>query len=194
MCGEYGEDFGRPHFHACLFNLDFPDRTVHSRTGSGFIIYRSAVLEKLWPFGFASVSDFSFETAAYVARYVMKKVTGDAADSHYRVVDPETGEVRSRTPEFNHMSLRPGIGAAWFAKYGFSDVVVRDAVVINGVEASVPRYYDKLLKRADSLRYDDIKTQRVLDAYRNKEDNTDTRLATKEIVTRARISSLKRTL
>lgn len=72
MCGEYGENYGRPHFHACVFGLDFPDRVIHSRTGSDHFIYRSEILEKLWPFGFSSVADFSFETAAYVARYVMK--------------------------------------------------------------------------------------------------------------------------
>ena len=27
MCGEYGEDFSRPHYHALLFNCFFPDRS-----------------------------------------------------------------------------------------------------------------------------------------------------------------------
>lgn len=194
MCGEYGENYGRPHYHACIFGLDFPDRTVHARTGSGFFIYRSKILEQLWPHGFASVADFSFESAAYVARYVMKKITGQAAESHYEVYDEVTGEIFNRTPEFNHMSLKPGIGALWFEKFGMTDVVVRDAVVINGVEATVPRYYDKLLKRRDPLRYDDIKTQRVLDSYRLRGDNTDERLAVKEEVLRARIRTLRRSI
>ena len=30
MCGEYGEDFSRPHYHALLFNCFFPDRKKHS--------------------------------------------------------------------------------------------------------------------------------------------------------------------
>lgn len=194
MCGEYGENYGRPHFHACVFGLDFPDRVIHSRTGSDHFIYRSEILEKLWPFGFSSVADFSFETAAYVARYVMKKITGRKAVAHYEVLDVMTGEIISRNPEFCRMSLKPGIGATWFAKYGNSDVVVRDSVVINGVESTVPRYYDKLLKRSDPMKYDDIKTQRMLDNYKFRADNSPQRLEAKETVVKARISQLKRSI
>ena len=89
----------------------------HNKEASGATLYRSDTLESLWTYGFSSIGDVTFESAAYVARYVMKKVTGDAAESHYTVVDPETGEITVRTPEFNKMSLRPGIGAGWFDKY-----------------------------------------------------------------------------
>ena len=143
---------------------------------------------------FSSVADFSFESAAYVARYVMKKVTGDAAEAHYRIVSRETGEIFDRVPEFNRMSLKPGIGALWWEQYGQTDVVHRDRVVVNGSESSVPRYYDKLLRRCNLLQYDDAKTRRALDNYSRRADNTDTRLAVKETVTKARISSLKRSL
>ena len=79
MAGEYGENFGRPHFHSCLFGIDFPDRELFSRTPSGSLIYRSKILESLWPHGYSSVGNFYFKSAAYVARYVMKKITGDPA-------------------------------------------------------------------------------------------------------------------
>lgn len=194
MCGEYGENYGRPHYHACLFNFDFPDRVIHSRTGSGFFIYTSAILGQLWPYGFSSVSDFSFETAAYVARYVMKKVTGFAGKRHYEVLDEMSGEIINRSPEFCRMSLRPGIGARWFEKYYHSDVAVRDKVVVRGHECTVPRYYDKLLKRNDPLQYDDVKCKRELDNYARRSDNTVTRLRDKEIVAKARVKFLKRTL
>lgn len=194
MAGEYGESYGRPHFHACLFGYDFPDRVVHARVGSGFFIYRSAILENLWPFGFSSVADFSFETAAYVARYIMKKVTGQAADMHYLVVDKDTGELYNRTPEFCRMSLKPGIGATWFDKYGLTDVVVRDRVIVRGKSCPVPRYYDKILEKVDPLRLDDNKQKRELDRLANRCDNTDARLEAKRRFTEARISFLKRTL
>ena len=32
MCGEYGDLFGRPHYHACLFNFDAPDKVLYRRT------------------------------------------------------------------------------------------------------------------------------------------------------------------
>lgn len=84
MCGEYGEQLGRPHFHACIFGMDFADKKLWKTTGSKSKLYRSAELEKLWTFGFSSVGDVNFESAAYVARYIMKKVTGEAATEHYR--------------------------------------------------------------------------------------------------------------
>ncbi|AXH74125.1 MAG: replication initiator protein [Microviridae sp.] len=82
MCGEYGENFGRPHFHACLFNHDFSDKKLW-KTVNKMPLFRSAELEELWPFGFSSIGSVTFESAAYVARYIMKKITGEAAEKHY---------------------------------------------------------------------------------------------------------------
>lgn len=193
MCGEYGGDFGRPHFHAMLFGTDFDDKVLHAKTGSGSYIYRSKTLESLWTFGFSSIGDATFETAAYVARYVMKKVTGKAAKGHYEIVDCESGEISDRTPEFNRMSLKPGIGGAWFDKFS-ADVYPHDFVVVNGVTAKPPRYYDRLLKRIDADVYDEIVEQRMLDMGEKWRDNTRARLAVKETVTKARLAKFRRDL
>lgn len=162
MCGEYGSENFRPHYHACVFGYDFPDRVLWSLSPSGYNLYRSSVLESLWPFGFSSVADLSFESAAYVARYVLKKVTGDLAESHYSFTDVETGEVFQRVPEYARMSTHPGIAAAWFDKYS-SDVYNddRDFVVVNGRTCKPPRYFDKLLKRVDPVLYEYVKSDRI---------------------------------
>lgn len=47
MCGEYGPTNGRPHYHACLFNVDFPDMVPAGKSKSGQIMYKSAELESL---------------------------------------------------------------------------------------------------------------------------------------------------
>lgn len=197
MAGEYGEEFGRPHFHACLFGVDFPDRVFFTRSPSGEPIYRSAILEKLWPYGYSSVGNFDFKTAAYVARYVMKKITGDAADDHYETLDPTTGEVFWREPEFNRMSLKPGIGATWFQKYK-SDVYPHDHVIVNGKPVSVPRYYDKLYERDDSDNLVTLDTKirpaRLQKAKLSLDDNTPMRLQVKEQVAIANLSRLRRKL
>lgn len=159
MCGEYGPQLSRPHFHACIFGTDFPDRVHWSTSSSGHSLYRSAALERLWPVGFSSVAELNFETAAYVARYSLGKITGDLAEAHYRFVDADTGEVSQRTPEFCHMSLKPGIGGQWFDKYS-ADVLNGDFVVINGRKCRPPRYFDKLLRRLDRVEYDFVKSDR----------------------------------
>ena len=47
--GEYGEQGTiRPHFHACLFGYDFPDKVFYKNTSSGERIYTSKLLESLW--------------------------------------------------------------------------------------------------------------------------------------------------
>ncbi|QKI28921.1 VP4 [Kummerowia striata gokushovirus] len=191
MCGEYGENFGRPHFHACLFGIAFTDRKYIGDAGSGMKLYRSATLERLWPHGFSSVGNVTFESAAYVARYALKKVTGQAAVEHYRCVDLDTGEVVDRVPEFCHMSLKPGIGALWYERF-HKGVFPRDWVVINGKRCRVPRYYDKMLKRADGFMLDDVKYARELDAMKWAHDNTVERLRVKEQVLHATVSFLPR--
>lgn len=197
MAGEYGENFGRPHFHACLFGIDFPDRDFLMKSPSGSIIYRSKILESLWTYGFSSIGNFDFKSAAYVARYCMKKITGDAADSHYETLNPLTGEVYWREPEFNKMSLKPGIGATWFEKY-HKDVFPHDHVIVNSKPVSVPRYYDKLFERLDSDNLvtleTEIKPSRLEKAMKSLDDNTPERLLVKEQVTIANLQRLKRKL
>lgn len=193
MCGEYGTEFGRPHFHACIFGYDFIDRIPFKRSDSGSIIYRSPSLEKLWTFGFSSVGAFDFKSAAYVARYCMKKVNGELADQYYETIDPITGEVFWKVPEFNRCSLKPGIGATWFDKYT-SDVFPHDRVIVNGKECGVPRYYDNLYERSgfDGC-YElnvNIKPRRLEKI--NLDDNTPDRLLVKEQVALANLSKLKR--
>lgn len=189
MCGEYGPENGRPHYHGCIFNYDFADKTYFARSPSGEKIYRSDLLERLWPFGFASVGAVTFESAAYVARYCVQKVTGHNAKAHYARCDAD-GEY-SLPPEFNHMSLKPGIGRPWLEKYK-ADVYPHDFVVVNGKECKPPKYYDKLFSVSDPDTFEDLQFLREQDSRSRFEDNTDDRLRVKEIVTRARVSLLER--
>ncbi len=187
MCGEYGAEHARPHYHACIFGTDFPDRVVWERSSTGHDIYRSPQLEKLWPFGYSSVADLSFESAAYVARYVLKKITGDAAEQHYRFIDAETGEVYQRVPEFARMSLKPGIGGPFFDKFK-EDVYPHDYVVVNGHKCRPPRYFDKLFKRFDRAEYDLLKSDRSCNPA--SVHNSSSRLAVRETVQIAALKQL----
>lgn len=198
MCGEYGEDFARPHYHVCLFGEDFrSDRKIHSSSGSGFYNYTSDILTDVWGMGFATIGDLTFESAAYTARYVMKKINGDAADEHYKVVDSDTGEIYWRVPEFAHMSLKPGIGANWLAQY-HSDVYPHDRVIVNGRACKPPRYYDKrydkLYNNSINFELDDVKFKRLEEALKHIDDNSPERLKAREQVAIARLSYKLRSL
>lgn len=192
MCGEYGETTWRPHFHACLFGLFFADRVPFKQSGSVSQLYVSKVLQELWPFGHSSIGDVTFESAAYCARYVMKKVNGDRALEHYTRVNGLTGEVHVLTPEFAHMSLKPGIGGTWFAKFK-SDVFgdTKDGVVIHGRKFKPPRYYDKLLERICEDSSEWVKYMRYLKPLQEA-DQTEARLRDREAVSRAKVGFFNR--
>ncbi len=194
VAGEYGDDRSRPHFHACIFGHIPDDLRLHGKSESGQYIYTSAFLASLWPFGYSSVGELTFESAAYVARYVMKKITGPNSDRHYEVVDSSTGEISDRRPEYCRMSLKPGIGADWFRKFS-SDVYPHDHVFSRGRPAKPPRYYDKLLDRVDPDLLEAIKFSRSEKARERFEDNSPERLAVKETLANRRVSDfLKRRL
>lgn len=180
-CGEYGDRNLRPHYHACIFGMDFSDdRRLWSKSGVNRL-YVSDSLSDTWKLGFATVGSLTYESAAYVARYVMKKRTGPQAAEHYERVNPETGEVFSVVPEYVTMSRRPGIGATWFEKY-VDDVFPRDEVVYQGRKFRVPRYYDDLLERRPSgpSLLLDLKAKRCYAAGQHSEDLTPDRLRDRE--------------
>lgn len=140
-CGEYGEKLGRPHYHACIFNYDFPDKELIQQREDGNY-YRSSKLEEIWGKGHAILGAVTFESAAYVARYITKKVTGQPALLHYNDIDFSTGEIlKERSAEYVTMSRRPGIGKGWIEKYR-DNTYANDRVVINGKAVRPPKYYD----------------------------------------------------
>lgn len=192
MCGEYGDKNDRPHYHAGIFGTGFrSDRKYWRRTDAGYRIYRSPTLESLWPFGNSEIGELTTQSAAYMARYTFKKVTGAPSEKHYEAVDKDSGEIGRREPEFCRMSLRPGIGAKWFALYG-KQAYAFDRVVVNGVPSRPPRYYDVLQERVDPEQLEQVKYLREQRAKLGAADNTAERLADREKVTSARMRFFKR--
>lgn len=130
QCGEYGEMLSRPHHHAILFNLDFPDKRAHGGDGD-CKTYVSESLDKLWSHGYCVIGSATFESAGYIARYALKKVVGQRAASWYN----------GRVPEYMTMSRRPGIGFGHVVRHG-RDIYPSDECVVRGVACRPPRYYD----------------------------------------------------
>ncbi len=192
-CGEYGDEKNsfRPHFHACLFNVDFDDkRFLFSKNGKK--IYTSKTLDEIWEErGWASTAELEFESAAYVARYTLKKVVGQMADGHYLRFDRETGEFYSLRPEFAFMSN--GIGSTWFRKFG-EEVFPSDEVICRGRRMRPPRYFDQLLERADVKLLMELKYDRAKEARKFAYDNTPDRRRVRETVQLKRLEMLPRNL
>lgn len=193
MAGEYGETFGRPHYHAILFGIDFADKLYHGRTASGEKIYKSPTLDKLWGNGYSSIGSVTFASAAYISRYIMKKRTGDKT-KEYEIIDLETGEIIKKTKEYNCMSRKPGIAKTWYQQYQ-NDIINGDKVITkSGMILKPPRYYDKLLKKHDRALYESTKRAREIEALARASNNTPERLAVQEIVAESKARHQTRNL
>lgn len=180
QCGEYGEKMLRPHHHAIIFNFDFPDK-VYLKSKGGYPLYISESLAKLWPYGYHLIGGVTFESAAYVARYILKKWKGDKKDEHY-------GELE---PEYTTMSRRPGIAREWFETYK-KDVYPNDSVIIRGdLSARPPKYYDALFDLEDPELFARIKERRKNKA-KNNPNNEFERLEVREKVQKAKLKKLVR--
>lgn len=196
-CGEYGEQNGRPHYHAAIFGEDFKaDRVLDKTTPAGFPLYTSQELTDLWTHGRAWIGELTFESAAYVARYIMKKVTGPNSSAHYeREGLQHEGEITELLPEYTTMSRRPGIGTTWFEKF-HTDVYPSDEVIINGKSAVPPSFYDKKLERTEPETHHLVVTRRKAKARkeRRQKDQTEERLDVREQVKLAEIKHFTRNL
>lgn len=178
-CGEYGEKGGRPHYHYILFGHDFEDKVFHNVSGENRV-YTSATLERLWPYGFSLIGGVTFESAAYVARYCLKKITGEQATEHYQ----------GRRPEYATMSN--GIGAEWLEKF-HRDVYPKDFVTRDGIKMKPSRYYDELMEKWDPELMRRVRAERPVEhVLRKSEDRRSRRLRVREIVQDERAKLLKR--
>jgi len=179
MCGEYGEQNLRPHYHACLFNITFRDQKTYKLNDQGHYIYSSPTLDKLWGLGMSTVAPLNLQTAGYTARYFFKRNS----------LAEELGLKR----EYGKCSTNPGIGRGWFDKHAGTDMLPGDYVIHKGVRCPVPPYYDKLTKRA-GLDLDQVKRDREANALKHRADNTASRLLVKEEVKTAQLRTLQRKL
>ncbi|AXH74040.1 MAG: replication initiator protein [Microviridae sp.] len=195
-CGEYGDQTRRPHYHIIFFGIDFhEDRKKHSTGKRGNPLYTSQTLQNAWPYGHSSVGEFNYATAAYTARYIMKKQLGkDSANRDaYTRFDSVTGELFQVTPEFSLMSRKPGIGTGWYEKYS-SDAFPSDFLVHEGKKHPVPRFYfNKLEKEAPDV-HQLLKTKRAHARKSDYANNTPDRLYTREEVKLSKIKQLTRDL
>lgn len=191
-CGEYGGETQRPHYHAALFGIDFHDCILYKET-NGIKLYISPTLEKIWGKGICSVGHLTFDSAAYVARYICKKITGDQAAEHYERIDEYTGEIINLQPEYCTMSRNDGIGRGFYDEFS-TDIFPNDICIYKGKPCKPPRYYDNLYELTNPEEYKCVKDKRKRGALKHAHDNTPERLATKEKVKKAQYQQLKRTL
>lgn len=139
-CGEYGEQFQRPHYHLILFNLPMFDLVPFGKNELGQTYFYSQILSNIWGKGFVGVANVTWETCAYVARYVMKKQKGPGSAEYY----DQLGQV----PEFVLMSRRPGIGRDYYEN-NKEQIYATDEIILPGKDGKAQvlkpsHYYDKL--------------------------------------------------
>lgn len=191
QCGEYGGNTNRPHYHAIIFGLDFADKRPFKKGKRGDQLYTSAKLDELWGLGFCSIGSVSTKSAGYVARYSLKKVNGEAAAEHYTYVDEKTGEISTLAKEF--VAVSQGVGKRHFEDFK-EQMYLRDSCILDGKQAPVPKYYDRLLGSENEEWLAKIKAERVERAKLNAANNTPERLRVREEVKKAQTTLLTRDL
>lgn len=130
LCGEYGTEKGRPHYHAILFGLSTAD---------------TEIIEKAWGMGYVTVSEVTRGRIAYTAKYVQKALLGK--NKHY-----EDG----RRSEFALMSRRPGLGHDFIEAMAHGlkrqadnpDVCLQGLARVDGRKYPIDRYGRNLLQQA----------------------------------------------
>lgn len=174
-----------------LLNSDFDDRKL-VKSGTEYNLYASKLLSELWPHGHHAIGNVDFHSAAYVARYCTKK------NQNGKTVDD------GRLPEFITMSRRPGLGAGYFEKFR-DELLAHDTVIVNGVPAAMPRFYDGRLTGIPTLietREGHLFTKLEMIKFRRRRkltwaqrlDNKTTRLRVREVVALAKQNLKKRAI
>lgn len=176
MSGEYGSKNNRSHWHAILFNFDFPDKKLQY-VSKGYRHYSSDSLNRLWsvydrkdniyvPIGFTDLADCDVDCCAYVSQYVLKKANDFGEKPVYvdnMMNDDGTVtplELIDRVAPMVRSSRNPSIGLDWFKKYGSQFVELGYVPVKSGdkfINIKCPKYYNDKFEEIYPEKYSVIK-------------------------------------
>lgn len=151
-CGEYGSTSLRPHYHVIVFGLDLDDLIEVKKSRSGFPLYQSDLVDKAWNKGYVLLSDNNWQTAAYTARYIMKKQKGEDAYIY---------EEFNIEPEFVRMSRMPGIGRQYYDDHKH-EIYKNDEIIFNdGMTVKPPKYFDDLYSKEYPELFEQVREKRI---------------------------------
>lgn len=167
-CGEYGGQTFRPHYHLIIFGLHLDDLLPNGKNPLGDQYFESKFLDLIWDKGFVSVGSVTYESCAYVGRYVTKKIGDNKLDYDELGIEPE----------FTLMSRKPGIGYQYYVDH--PEIYDTDEVHLKtekkGVSFRPPRYFDKQMERDDPNKLKGVKCRRIDNAliqHYNRMRNSD---------------------
>jgi len=182
MCGEYGEQTLRPHYHALLFGLAIPDiqrfgmRRRHP-------VYRSQVLTDLWRLGHVEVGSVTAASARYCAGYVLKQ------SGTPQPVDQSTGELMPVVKPYGRMSLKPGLGDGWIRRF-YPEAFAHGACYSQDQRFSIPGRFRDILSELDPQAFETLKQAAIAKALASP-DNSRARLEVRESVQLGKLSKLR---
>ena len=164
--GEYGETTKRPHYHMILMNcpLDISQFYDFHIDGRGKEHWKSPEIEKYWDKGIIDIGEVEYASAAYVARYCMKKITDDPDKTKYWA--------NGMYPEFVRMSRRPGIGSKYFNE-NMETIYKNDKLYVKNfhgktIEVKPPKAWDKKFKELHPKEWFNIQRSRKECMMRSK--------------------------
>ena len=162
----------------------------YKNNNAGDAIYQCTEIEEIWGKGFITIAHLSWETAAYTARYIMKKQFGKEAENYYLS--------KAKNPEFTVMSRKPGIGLNYYEKHK-DDIYKNDEIAIprksGAIMITPPRIFDKKFELEEKEKMRLIKTKRKINLNRNEiskyEQNHRNPQEQREIEERSKIEKAK---
>lgn len=143
--GEYGDLNDRPHYHVLLFNCPIQDLNFYKISYNSDTYWTSPIFDKIWGKGYVVIGEMNWNSAAYTARYTLKKLNGDLGKEYY--------STQGVIPEFCRMSNRPGIGAGFLEKHK-DKIYLNDEIILpspsygKSLIVKPPKYFDRKMKES----------------------------------------------
>lgn len=156
LAAEYGSTTYRPHYHVCLFGAPTDDLNQIGKNKLGQALFESDFISDTWKNGHVCVGQLTFQTAAYTARYCLKKAQGK---------DNAFFDSIGVNREFVNMSRKPGIGVPYYDAYK-DEIYKNDEIILPATSKDKPnvlkppRYFDILYSEENPKRMAEIKAFR----------------------------------